>query len=146
MSLESWKKQFYPTSAHEATKSDRRAVLHSLVKWSGALPANTTRHGVRYHNYSIHEPREEVGMFEFGVRDCALCLRYRHAKHGDDNCYNPTLSRHCPIVRLTGQPCDRECEEENDQHTPSTWYQSEHDPVPMVTLLINTLAFVLKEK
>ena len=42
MSIESWKAEFYPTPADEASKD--QAIAHSLRKWEGLRKENLDRH------------------------------------------------------------------------------------------------------
>lgn len=132
MSLKSWKNEFYPILSEEAAASDGMATLHSLRKWIGALPEIVKRHEVRYQTHTIYEeqPRES---FSFRADSCALCARYNRI---EGSCYSDDLRRACPIVRLTGSPCDF-----NGQPK-SPWSTSDADPTPMITLLIHTLIFL----
>ncbi len=48
MSLESWKKEFYPTRAADVKTLDE-ALTHTERKWEGLRPENLERHGLRKH-------------------------------------------------------------------------------------------------
>ena len=79
MSIESWKKEFYPISADEVKEKD--AVEASLKKWRGLLPKNLEKHNVRLERRSnltmlIDKATGEVYINIIGVETCALCTYY----------------------------------------------------------------------
>jgi hypothetical protein len=95
MSIETWKKEFYPVEANQVSKQD--AIAHSLKKWTGATKDNIQKHGVERAGYLLFDDRDAFG---FGGETCALCVHHAH-KHQDsaDPC------RTCPIVRSGGKAC-----------------------------------------
>ena len=49
MSLETWKKLYYPTPARTAISSDLEAAKHSLRKWEGTTPKVLAEHQLTLH-------------------------------------------------------------------------------------------------
>lgn len=73
MSIETWKKEFYPVSA-TSRMSKKAAIEHSIKKWEGLLPENLKKHNVVINGYGdIHD--DEVN-FEISDQSCALCQKY----------------------------------------------------------------------
>ena len=66
MSLETWKEEFYPVHAREATATPVQALKNSLRKWIGAKPANLAKHEVTMKELDTIE-----GLFE--GENCSLC-------------------------------------------------------------------------
>ena len=79
MSITSWKNEFYKVSASaEATlKSDQAALQHCLVKWTGALPDNLSKHEVEFEELTETVEKCDPGHGKagllFGKAGCAMC-------------------------------------------------------------------------
>lgn len=80
MSLETWKKEFYPEEAGafwKGGRTAREAVEHSLRKWRGTLPENLARHellceaGDAYFSPTLIDAN--LNIMAFGGNNCALC-------------------------------------------------------------------------
>ena len=97
MSIETWKKEFYPVPAHRRM-TDGQAVAHSLKKWSGLTKKNLDKHKLMIaESYITSSIIEDSGLFskslEIASRTCALCLK-------------GPCSMKCPLHRHLGHPCD----------------------------------------
>ena len=116
MSLETWKKEFYPRAA-TAGRNTLAAVEHSLRKWEGALKKNLKRHGLDVTSNCLvdkTDPRDFNSHFFFDGRSCSLCQRF-------GNC------QRCPI-KEAGQCCLNE-------GTAYIAMIDDGNPIPMVRLL-----------
>jgi len=107
MSLETWKKEFYPVPA--STVSEKNAVKHCLQKWTGLLKKNLRKHSVK--SYDICD---SIGT---GSTSCALCLYYL-----DDNCVS------CPIFLETRLRCE-------DSKSHYIYWLKKDSALPLVQLL-----------
>ena len=90
MSIETWKKEFYPkkfirnhfttTAASEPTKEvTLEALNHSTQKWTGTTPENLAKHDVYFQQlklFAIDESIDTTPCFSFNVNTCALCTLY----------------------------------------------------------------------
>lgn len=73
MSIETWKKEFYPVSA-TSRMSKKAAIEHSIKKWEGLLPENLKKHNVVISRYGvIYDGKIN---FEISDQSCALCQKY----------------------------------------------------------------------
>lgn len=101
MSMRTWKKEFYPIHAREATHSTLEALQHSLRKWEGLTEKNLEKHGLFRYGAIVHEIKGE-DSFRINDHTCALCHLFLVV---------PTLGEHqcmgCPLYELRGYPCDR---------------------------------------
>lgn len=108
MSLQTWKAEFYPQTASALARTKGVTAIqlldHSIVKWTGALPANTKKHGVVYdaqwctvktvdHQLGYHEdPKNEL---VFDSTTCSLCRKY-------DGPRSNGLCTRCPLAQVRG--------------------------------------------
>lgn len=74
MSLESWKREFYPVPAPRA--KEWKAAAHSLRKWIGLSRANLKRHGLEKADGSHMIKQRGGGLMMHGTETCALCCQY----------------------------------------------------------------------
>lgn len=134
MSIESWKKEFYPIEAADVPKD--QAVAHSLKKWQGLRDEAIARHGLSrtkygdlsetvkdYHVDAVEEKVNRPDFFIVNDDSCALCIHYLKIQ-GD--CFG------CPVFEL-----DNQCEEEY-----SAFYlycYKGGDPEPMIAVLEKAL-------
>lgn len=122
MSIKTWKKEFYPISA-EKVKSQKKAVEHAILKWTGLLPKNREKHGLvtgsgPYYIY-YYDGRVQY-FFEICSDTCALCLLTV------DNC------RRCKITKVTGAACTK-------TNGPWAKWADNKDPKPMLKVLRKVL-------
>jgi hypothetical protein len=121
MSIESWKKKYYPIPAGATKGTGLKAILdHSIKKWKGFRLKNLHKHGLTTHDTAIVELnsyQEEM----MSPRQCSLCVSFRK-----QDCIA------CPIVEVTGDTCDP-----FDLVNRSPWDDmvSKQDPEPMIKLL-----------
>lgn len=126
MSLETWKKEFYPIPA-DKVKSHKKAVEHSILKWTGLFPKNLKKHNIyKTKNTGIYEPPsittdEDNYNFVIDCSTCALCCLVENDR--DVNCDN------CKIVKVTGKRCDN----------PWIRWRDKTDPKPMLKVLRKVL-------
>lgn len=111
MSLESWKAEFYPVPAADASGSDAEAIEHSLRKWRGLEPEALARHGVERRGRYIQDAEE---CLLIGDTSCALCRRH--------DVMDGTCPR-CPIKLARGRRCDRADALEVRSGTDSPWVE-----------------------
>ena len=102
MSLQTWKKEFYPIEAGDTEK--RQSVEHSLQKWNGVLPKNLKKHGLKRSNAKIFEDYGDA--FELDMDSCSLCTWF----------YNDAASScsECPLHKSTGKTCGIHCHNQYD--------------------------------
>ncbi len=133
MSIETWKREFYPIEATEAAKLDAVAcTAHSLKKWEGLLKRNTDKHKVTRVDGTLSENHNDYasdGDFSATGNNCSLCKKYggTNRPEGGDYCSG------CPIYKVTGEDCIEEYE-----HT----VEYGHAPFRMINLLRKTLKAV----
>lgn len=126
MSLQTWKDEFYPVEAKEATQDDKTALLHSIKKWTGLLPENMKKHDVKYSESIKTDLIDNEPFAYFGVDaySCALCCRHVLPKGSCDK---------CPLARHLGERCD------NTDISPYQIYNATQNPEPMLQALLDTL-------
>jgi len=121
MSLQSWKKEFYPVSASRV--ADKDALAHSLRKWQGLTRAALRKHKISRFGYTIGE--EELNeYFPIDSSTCALCEAFYEELPGEASCGS------CPLVGLSEQ-------EEGDSGCTKeylAWFAN-HRLAPMLALL-----------
>lgn len=133
MSLETWKKKFYQI---EPTKgmTEREAIEHSILKWTGLLSANLKKHRLtlNYRDAEIHEFRKKYNRFYISDSSCALCVKYINPQEFFAKCNS------CPLNRVLGGRCDR-------YQNPYWIWRTNGDPKPMIQALKKSLK-ALEEK
>lgn len=121
MSLKTWKKEFYPVDAKKVPK--KKALEHSLRKWTGLLKGNLKKHGVELR-LRLLVPIVMDSDDEMNIDDstCALCFHYM-------------LCDRCPILKqLGGYTCD-----DIGRDSPYMALQEKGDPKPMIKVLRKAL-------
>ena len=132
MSLETWKAEFYPVSAHEAIGSELEAAEHSLRKWQGRAEPNLEKHGMQVSGcQDIAAIGEDATAekFSFLAATCALCAyaaereiaepalpvlisedEIRAANPGTDidELLDHSACLHCPLTREFKRSCWKE--------------------------------------
>jgi len=129
MSVESWKKEFYPIPAYDYRygRHPRLQVLDaSLLKWKGLTKANLKKHRVTMVNGGIGSKDDPYfERFYFDGDSCSLCAKY-YGRTADYSCDA------CPIWKLTGKTC-------------LSAYSKLPDPEPMIQLLTKVRKLILKD-
>lgn len=104
MSLESWKKEFYPITANEAARKGRLAAAkHSLKKWMGLVPSSLKKHNVEMQQLNTlvecgSDYYDASDKFAFGQHTCSLC-ELQFEVHSRGEC------RLCPLFQITKMEC-----------------------------------------
>ena len=121
MSLESWRKEYYPVDADKLTSRDDKVLIEaSLLKWIGLQKGNLAEHGLKKN---IDCGRLFVGTHRLsGSRNCSLCT-----KHWDDGCYN------CPLENCSYGSIYRE-----------VWNNNYNNLTPLIKVLAKVLDKELK--
>ncbi len=86
MSLKSWKREFYRTSANKVSKA--YALRHSLKKWMGLKPSNRKKHKVSLCDGKLMNDSDiidddclytsDIDFLEIDEKTCALCNHFLH--------------------------------------------------------------------
>ena len=124
MSKETWLKEHYAVPAELVEPEN--ALAHSLRKWQGLAELELAHHGLDRPPITVDSST------------CALCVHFHDRQdEEEEECDN------CPIVRVTGQPCDSSREEDESPYTtsltPYTHWTREKNPWPMISLLQRVL-------
>lgn len=129
MSLESWKKEFYPTPANSRA-AKRDPVAHSLRKWIGLRAKNLSAHGVFITPHGGIADVEE--SLPIDAESCALCVKYKDADdYGENACVG------CPLFQVRRTRCDGRSRWE--EAAPYTKWLMDGDPELMIRWLIKAL-------
>jgi len=129
MSIKTWKKEFYPTSADRVSK--KKAVAHSLRKWEGLTKTNLKKHGVEVNRTHVRELDDEDffnGSIEIGAESCALCVKYLDCSWNPENGCGESECATCPLYEYLGHRCD-----ESDMPY-NVWYYTQN-PRKMISAL-----------
>jgi len=123
MSIQSWKKEFYPVDASKCRKSILKALKHTLLKYTGTLKKNLKKHDIEKEKGSgrLFDCRGmSYGKFGFGEDTCALC---------------PNNFPDCStcILYKSGNGCLEDYDE--DKINPYRFFVSDSDPKPMIRIL-----------
>ena len=132
MTLENWKKEFYPITANEfvgSSKTEKDYIEHSLLKWTGLLPENLAKHDVEKGSFYILDKERIFGIHSLS---CVLCEVYDNKTCGTDDFVSPGK---CPLVKVLGNRCDSKFV---DHSVYVTWIE-EDDPKPMIEALQKAL-------
>lgn len=134
MSLNTWKKEYYPIRASKVTAE--AAIAHSLQKWRGLRPQILADHRLRLNV----RPSQPVVVDDDGGEtltingeSCALCAVYM--RENEDECAT------CPLFALRNCSCDDvPDEDEVTACSPYDQFALSGDPEPMIELLEKALA------
>jgi ribosomal protein L35 len=132
MSLQSWKKEFYPIPADKII-TWKAALEHSMLKWSGFSKKNLEKHDVILDHGSLQCKYRE---FKVDDKSCALCLLSYDRKIKYVACNT------CPIFKLNGYYCVYR------RGRVSAWnaFILHDNPKPMQRLLAKTYKKFMEEK
>ena len=121
MSLDTWKKEFYPIPAKECKKKD--ALEHSLKKWIGLRIKNLEKHGVIKKGFRIIEDlKDEYEYLHIADSSCALCIHYLNNE--GIKCIK------CPLSKSrNGTACDK------GRSSPYENFTNHSEPEPMIRLI-----------
>ena len=128
MSLKSWQQEFYSQEASSlVNESDEDCLIHSIKKWTGALPENLEKHEVIYRDHNLLALVTDMKSVSFSGLTCALCQKYSDSSPDEDDfdCYHEGIDEYCPIVRVTGATCS------------DAYDEGRHDVKPMIALLLD---------
>lgn len=136
MSIQTWKREFYPKPASKATKAE--ALDHSIQKWKGYLSKNLKKHQL-IRNGGILENHDGIEVFESDTTTCALCQRFMKNKRTNgyssaENCVA------CPLFKATGKYCDNG--DETDAYARVYWHKA--SPKLLIQALEKARAFLPK--
>ena len=115
MSLESWKKKYYPVEAVDV--SPENALDHSLQKWEGLRPEILTEHALEVVDIYVQEINGSAWM-AINSNTCALCVEYALG-----GCMT------CPLFKVLGKKCD------SGKMSPYMRFFNDSDPEPMIEAL-----------
>lgn len=136
MSLETWKKKYYPIPADKVTKAG--AIQHSLTKWIGLRKTNLREHGLLIGVRGLSAPEMPLLWLEINSTTCALCCLYygKLPKRENGPCFN------CPLYKVRGgYACD--CftpSKDGNGEAPWVAFSLDDDPEPMIKCLRNALS------
>ena len=118
MSLESWRKEYYPVDAYKLTSRDDAVLIEaSLLKWIGLQKENLAEHGLKkQHQFG---PFYIENKLMSGINDCSLCTKYLY--HCDEcpleSCqvdspyritYNNDFNNLTPLIEALAKALDKE--------------------------------------
>lgn len=137
MSLETWKKEFYPIPANSRKiKTELAAVEHALQKWEGLRARNLKKHEVAHYTDSTHGSdgkriEDRCGQtLPIVDSSCSLCVRH------------PQSCEKCCLFKIRkGSTC---FEPTGQEHLgPYVTFVTKGDPSPMIRLLRKAKAKLL---
>lgn len=139
MSLETWKKEFYPSPASSfRKKSWLEAAEHSLKKWKGLREENCDKHNVELDQVGdVVDSHNFSDSFLIDSGSCALCVR--SARYNGDFLSNNC--KICPLAKTLG----RSCGGINDGSIFEKYVEN-GDPEPMILALEKTVQSLLEER
>ena len=121
MSLESWRKEYYPVDADKLTSRDDAVLIEaSLLKWIGLQKGNLVEHGLQ-REYSSYKQFLLKGKSMDNHNQCALCTKY-YGSNGVFNCFG------CPLGNCNFQSAYGE-----------VWADNYKDLTPLIEALANAL-------
>lgn len=126
MSINTWKKKYYPVNAtaylQHTAYSQLEAAKHCLKKWKGLRQANLMEHHVTLDCGNIAE--QNVHSFVNDGESCALC-QWNSSSTGYGKCESCVLAK----VR-GGVSCARS--RHNEDMSPFAALQRHNNPEPMI--------------
>lgn len=132
MSIETWKRQFYPVEAETAAKQGAKAAtIHSIRKWEGLRPDVLEKHGVSAAGSTLADDQGSPG-FAINGETCALCVAFL-GRDGND-------CKRCPLYKARDK---RRCDIAMIGHeveSPYCAWIDHSDPEPMIAWLGKALA------
>lgn len=136
MSLDSWKKEFYPVEANKV--SEENALAHSLQKWDGLRPKNLDRHSVTVYRAVLQD--EDGYRLTIADGSCALCHQYMYE---DMDPFSGGVCMACPLYKIRGIPCDVSAGgSEFYETSPYDVFRTKNDPEPMINLIKKAMEVV----
>lgn len=141
MSLQTWRNEFYPITAHACVRRDKtKALDHSLRKWEGVRPKNLKRHGVVLRNSDLI-CKKTGELMRFSARNCSLCVAHLRTKKGVSSC------NQCPLaLSRAGIPCDKVDDNTGEWLSPFHWFTQEGTPIPMQRALVKAKKWQAKQE
>lgn len=137
MSIESWRKEFYPVSAQTAVRRRYpkiKLIEHSLKKWEGLYKKNLAKHDCCYRAGYVRPYSVDSGLewnpksVSITAESCSLCEKYYKADEANS-------CRTCPLYETVG---DKAC---NNSRPLSDYghFQDTGDPRRMINSLRKAL-------
>lgn len=109
-------------------------VLQTLKIWQGCLVENLNKHGVTLKDGVVYDENDKMWYAErYQVeywRNMPLCVRHMHYRNCRDS---------CPVIKLYGKRCHFANIDYNDKDSPSTIFDRDNDPKPMIRVLDNII-------
>lgn len=136
MSLETWKKEFYPTPAQKFP-TELEAVEHSLRKWRGLTKENLEKHELYQRLYFIQDATGK--KFCIDCTTCALCQQHFDAAENLADCDKCVL-KHVNVIYGNHYSCDECISGSSD--TIYGYFTKYKDPQPMIDLLEKAKAYL----
>ena len=103
MSLDSWKKEFYPISENRCGKSNKAMLLHTLLRYMGLRVENLRKHAVARSWDEVYDLNDPNKVFNI-PGTCAFCVKF-FGKPGCPSClvYNKCQELYSNYM-ATGDP------------------------------------------
>lgn len=123
MSLNEWKKLYYPIPAARVLRQD--SLEHSIRKWEGLSKEVLRRFGLKRHFNIIYDAKNGQDTLGISTNSCALCFQWVIRT---DTCNG------CPLWRIRdGKPCDEKMEGESE--SPYVVFKESGNNLPMLKWL-----------
>ena len=120
MTVKTWKEEFYPIPADQATDTELEAIEHSLRKWRGLTKENRAKHGLTLNDFVAYN---SCSLIVINGSTCSLCKRHTVPLSFLTECSQ------CSITAITGTPCDK------SGGSPWSMWRFQNDPRPMISVL-----------
>ena len=141
MSVETWKKEFYPVEAETLAKSTAlKATEHSLQKWLGLRKKNLKKHDMIVGGwgdiYSDPGKNSDTASFSIDAESCALCVKFEEKDHIGEN--KSESCKTCPLCRVRGGVSCDTCDSGRKGEYDSPWWSwcgEKKNPEPMIRWL-----------
>lgn len=102
--LQTWMNEFYPIPANSKL-SEKKAIEHSILKWTGLLPENLEKHNV-HKGYGSYILDSNSKRFDISGITCALCEKY-YIDSDEEEAFLTVDSacENCPLYKKLGFGC-----------------------------------------
>jgi hypothetical protein len=127
MSIESWKKEYYPIDAGAQCNE----TLHSLRKWTGLRSEALKAHGLKQSGPVIYD--EPTNIFRVASDTCALCVKY----------FDSSSTEPCDLCPLSKVRGDVRCDSRrlDEPESPYCLFVKHGNPEPMILWLKMTVRY-----
>ena len=151
MSVETWKKEFYPKKPN--SKSLLVLAKRCLKKWEGTKKQNLKKHKVipLGHELYFEDENHDKEWFSLNKSSCPFyCLaeeKIEEILQKNEKVNIPELRinfcDYCHIKKAVGRGCDISV---NDSFSPWESFFNNHDPLPMIDLINEYIKIFKKSK